>query len=241
MAKEGPLYPNQPLREVATEVRFRGDLSIENIRAVFQKKINSEYPVLKAPGAQQGVAPSLQPFRFETECGRSGVQVAINSISYFTRDYPGYVAFMRAFEPVTKVFFGLLGPVNTTRIGWRYINAIPFTRENGLLPLSRIFKDNDIYGNSLSLETDQLSTFLVKSFDDFRLNIKLESTTPASSLDEEVIILDIDAFQEFKPDVAMNDQETISVIRHMHDASRSVFENLISDGYREFLKGGENE
>ncbi len=49
----------------------------------FKKDISEQYPVLKAPGAVHGVAPSLQPYRFESEAGDAGVQLAINSVQLF--------------------------------------------------------------------------------------------------------------------------------------------------------------
>lgn len=242
MTSKGPLYPNQHLVEVATEVRFRGDLSVEQARSEFQRKIFSDYPVLKAPNALQGVAPSLQPYRFETEAGHAGVQLSINSISYFAKAYQGCDEFLDAVNKATVAFFELIEHIDATRVGWRYINAIPFTREeNGLLPLKRFFKENEIFGSALTLDLEQVNYSAVNSLEDCQLNVKIVTSTDVARADEEVIILDIDAFKTFSPTTVMDNTDMLSAIRHTHDIARSVFENLITDNYREFLKGGNDE
>ena len=241
MNESSPLYPNQPICEVATEARFLGDLKIDQIRAPFQKKINEDYPTLKVPAALQGVAPSLQPIRFESSLGDSAVQLAINSISYVSKNYRGYEEFLNAFVLATQPFFDLIPEIHVTRVGWRYINRINFTREDGLLPLYRIFKQNDLFGTALICELEEVSYKAVAPKGDSRLSVKVEASHSLNDSTEEAILLDIDAFQVMDPPVVMNGENVILSVKAMHDVARATFESLITDGYREFLKGDDNE
>ncbi len=121
--EECPLYPNQPLLEVATEVRFLDDLMVEVYRPQFQSKIRNEYPRCQI---RKSTSSTLPQYRFKKNDDCAGVQWAINSFSYQSRKYPGASHFineaMRLFELTEK----LLEQIRVTRIGWRYINAIPF-------------------------------------------------------------------------------------------------------------------
>ena len=146
----GPLYPNQPLIEVASEIRFKGDLSIEDNKARFQSIVADTYPTLHVPRAKEGVSPALQPIRFESEENGSGIQLAINRFGYYTKAYPGHEAFYDEMGAQLAKLLSFTENLAVTRIGWRYINEIPYTRENGQLPFNRYFKDNEYFGNLLS-------------------------------------------------------------------------------------------
>jgi len=233
----GPLYPNQPLVEVATEVRFEGDLNVERVCPEFQGLIRDHYPRLLVPGAQEGVAPSLQPIRFEDADRREGVQIAVNSFSFFSREYPGHDSFLTKASENLGLFLRLLGTVRATRIGWRYINALPFTRENGRLPLSRFFRDSNIFGDSLKDEFEDYSCNLTLPKDGTHLNVKLQSAESTVEPGAEVLVLDIDAFAIYKPSTNMDAGAIMTVIQASHDLAYETFEGLISDNYRAFLQG----
>ena len=135
------LYINQPLVEVASEVRFYGEPAVETKRDQFFEKIRDIYPLVYVPPIKEGTHPSLQHYRFEKEDLSAGVTLALNSIGYFQRQYEGatkYInEFVRVFEIANKIF-----NIRTySRVGWRYINAIPYVRENSLIPLSRFFRN----------------------------------------------------------------------------------------------------
>jgi len=188
-------------------------------------------------GAQEGVAPFLQPIRFEDEDKRSGIQLAINSFSYYSREYPGHGTFLTQVSEKISMFLGLLGKVRVTRVGWRYINALPFTRENGSLPLSRFFKDNHVFGNALKDEFEDLSCHLSLPSNEKRLNVKLQSAQSTGEPGAEVLILDIDAFGLFSPSIIMDTPAVMAEVQSTHDLAYETFEALISDNYRAFLKG----
>ena len=235
----GPLYPNQPLIDVATEVRFRGNLKVEAIRPEFHQIIRSDFPQLMVPGAEHGVAPALQHYRFEDDQRTSGIQIAVHSFSYYSRDYPGHESFLVVTSGLLEKFMGLLGSLYVNRIGWRYINAIPFARERGLVPLHRYF------GHVFEMELTRDHRFTSVDFkaalpiSDALLNMSLKTVTSKHTPQEECLVLDIDTFQSYesqKMDAAL----VMDQIRNLHSSGYSVFEGLITDDYRAYLVGGDD-
>lgn len=237
----GPLYPNQPLVEVATEVRFRGNLAVEAIRPRYQELVRADYPTLFVPAAHQGVAPSLQPIRLEKEDGACGLQLAINSFSYFSRRYPGHSLFLKEVKKTLSSFFQLLDSVVVTRVGWRYINAIPFARESGCIPLARFFESGCIFSAPIGHNLKDLSSRVVLEREREQLNLKLESAVSKTRPGEEVLLLDIDAFETLDPAQGMGLTPTLSSVKRLHTVAYDAFESLITESYRAFLKGDSDE
>jgi uncharacterized protein (TIGR04255 family) len=81
------LYPNSPLAEVASEIRFAPEPIVEAHRYKFYEAIRNDFPNVLVPEARERIAPSLQPYRFETKNHTTGVQISINSLSYYQRQY----------------------------------------------------------------------------------------------------------------------------------------------------------
>lgn len=235
----GPLYPNQPLVDVATEVRFRGDLRVESIRPRFHRKIRNDFPQLMVPGAEQGVAPALQHYRFENDRHSHGMQLAVHSFSYYSRDYPGHDAFLETTSTLLEEFVRLIGELHVNRIGWRYINAIPFARESGLVPLHRFF--GHIFGMELSRKHHFASVDFRATLPtgNGRLNMALKSGTSKDVPQEESLLLDIDAFRSYQSQ-SMDAESIMNEVRTVHSSAYNVFEALITDDYRAYLLGGEN-
>lgn len=218
-----------------------GELAIEAIRPKFQNHVREHYPNLMVPGAQQGIAPSLQPIRFESNDKLSGIQLAINSFSYYTRRYPGHEVFIDNLNRLVEEFLSMIGSIQVTRIGWRYINAIPFTRENHLLPLNRYFCANKYFGNVLDGSFSDVNFNALKPLGDKQLNIKIETASTNTEPYSESILLDIDVYDLFEPSISTKKFSLVSSIKSVHDTAYDIFESMISETYREYLKGSNDE
>jgi uncharacterized protein (TIGR04255 family) len=75
---------------------------------------------------------------------------------------------------------------------------------------------------------------------DSTVRIRLESSAPADEPGEESLVLDIDAYQNYQENPQANLQRAMEAIKEKHALARSVFEELISDDYRAFLRGGDD-
>ena len=234
----GPLYPNQPLREVAVEIRFRGRLRVEQIRADFQDAIQEKYSLLYVPMAVPNMAPATQHFRFECPEESCGVLLAVNSISVYARDYPGFDAFFGEANRLLTIALGMVGNVALTRVGWRYINAIPFPRENGTLPFGKIFQHTPWLASALDGEWGAFAVTARMPFSGVSANLRLAAGADEKMTQTETLVFDIDAYSEFDPPEENSGADRCAEeIRRMHDAAREIFERSINDDYRQFLLG----
>ncbi len=233
-----PLYPNQPLAEVATEIRFRGELAVEAERHRFQQLVRGDYPNLFVPQAQPGMSPPLQHFRFERDDREAGVQLAINSFSFYMREYPGADSFIEEALTRYEALAKLLPPLNIVRVGWRYINAIPFARESGFVPLNRYFRKDMYFGEAMYQRCEQVGIVLTGQLETCRFSLAIQSARSKHAPEEEVLLLDTDAYLK-EEDLQESDSpaDVGSHVHSAHTAARGLFEHLITDDYREFLKG----
>jgi len=236
----GPLYPNQPLQEVAAEIRFAGRLRVEQIRADFQDSVRDKYPSLFVPKISPNIAPAMQHYRLESPEAECGIQLSVNSLVFYARDYPGFDAFYREATRLFEQALQMIGEVDATRIGWRYINAIPFPNEKGLLPFAKVFRREPWLTSAMDGEWETFSTNAVAKISNAKVKIQLVAGTEQPVMDSELLIFDIDAYQDYRPPIeSMSTSRCFEEIRRLHDIARDVFERSINEDYRRFLKGGE--
>ncbi len=236
--EDGPLYRNQPLREAAFEIAFRGNLAIEAGRSGFQEEIRDQYPNLLVPQALEGVAPSLQHYRFENEDRDAGVQLAINSFSFYMKRYPGAHLFKKETRKLFDIAKPIMRSIEATRVGWRYINIIPFLRGGDSIPLDSYFSQNSIFGHCLRADYKALMLDVVMPNDDTDIHVKLGTSVYDETQPElGSLILDIDAFVDDKTRLQNMAENFDDFINLVHGAARGVFESFISDSYRKYLKG----
>jgi uncharacterized protein (TIGR04255 family) len=233
--KDDEIYPNQPLYDVACEVRFKGEMQVECQRYLFWEEIRSEYPDILVPHAQEGQAVALQHYKFRNpESGRT-VAVALNSLVYSESKYSGHKSFIAEFDRLIQIFTRLypnLGRIS--RVGWRYINVMPFSREDGLVPLSRILQLNISFPGGIFEKTSALNMEWAGKCHGGEVTIKLAAAKQKALPDQEALILDLDIGRT-DPDIKW------AMVREvMEDARtkcRGIFEDMITDEYRSYLRG----
>lgn len=231
MSKEykiSEVYPNSPLVEVACEIRFPGELAIECRRDEFYEKIRDKYPRILVPQVGDGLAP----YRFENESRTAEIMLALNRFSFHDKDYSGNRPFIKEFIDLVKTLNQTYSLKKLARVGWRYINVIPFTREDGIVPLQRFVSVNVSLPVGVSDQFENLSMVLISRVPDGTITTRIE-TIIRSDDQQEALLLDFD--------FAMTENLVISKIgssvRKAHEQTRSLFENLITDDYRQYLRG----
>lgn len=232
MEAKNELYRNQPLVEVVFEIRFPGEPVIECNRHEFYNKVRKNYPNVIVPSVQQAPFPALNPYRFEKADGTAGSMIAINKFSYYTHKYPGYNEFKKEFLFLVSEFDKLVDLTKLTRVGWRYVNIIPFTRENGYIPLKRFFNLALHLGKDISDEYENVSIAFVSKKDDYSITTRLENVE-APEEKGEALHLDFDCFKRL--DLSFSEIETY--IERTHGIAKNMFEQIITEDYREYLRG----
>lgn len=227
------LYPNQPVVEVVCEIRFPGELAIECRRDEFQNVVRKDYPNLFVPSLKQGQVVALEPYRLTSdESQTSGIMISLNRFSLFEKQYLGHAKFQREFLRLTKVLLGIVNLDKLNRFGLRYINVVPFARENGLIPLERLLKLGISVPEGVSRDFSNLAlTFASKAGGGLlttRLNPAVHPETK-----QEVFVLDFD----FALTENLRFSKLSSYLNAAHKSIHDKFQALITDGYRQFLRG----
>ena len=231
---DSDLYPNSPLSEVAFEVRFAGEPSVEARRHEFYEQIRKEYPDVLVPHAKEGVAQALTGYRFCHEESGAKVAIAINSFAYLESDYRGHTKFIFEVAHLYDLLTSLVPIRRITRVGWRYVNAIPFTREDGYVPLSRFLREVPAVLSGFAGEYKKINFRASTHYKGTDAGIRLESALNGGT-DDEVLVFDIDMFKTF--DKADKQPNVTRMAEQLRKAGREVFEDSITEAYREFLKG----
>ena len=233
---EDVVYDNQPLSEVSMEIRFRGELSIEQKRADFYKKIRSEYSDIQVPHANAGVAPALQHYRFRNPENKDCIQLAIHSYSYSQKKYSGYKSFISEALKHYKFAHELFGINEFTRIGWRYSNVLPIVRESGFIPIKNVFK-NSIVSFSL-MDMNYKNMNFSSTFSLHKAIVNLNVVAVVNSVDKsEALVLDTDVYFDNTCDHSIELGKIDESFDYLHRIGRNIFESTITDEYRKFLKG----
>ena len=163
------------------------------------------------------------------------MQVALNSLAYSEPSYRGHKAFIDEFDRLSGIFKRTYPKISQiTRIGWRYTNVMPFVRESGLVPLNRmtnleISLPDKLFGNSSSLDLKWKGRCM-----DGELLLRVAVVNRKDAPKQEALLLDID-FGQDRSDMKWEDAR--SVVEDGRRKCRSIFEGLITDGYRDYLRG----
>ena len=161
------VYPNSPLVNVACEIRFPGELEVECNRHQFWEEIRDDYPHIFVPNVVADSPPALQHYRFLSISKNRRVSVALNSLAFSDDKYDGHVSFTKEFCRIADIFREKFAKIDrVTRIGWRYINQIPFVREEDSVPIGRLLNVQLLLPNN-ALESPRALDIRVESnYDD---------------------------------------------------------------------------
>lgn len=228
------LYPNQPLTDVACEVRFAGEMQVECERYRFWDDIRAAYPNVLVPLANDGQPLALQHYRFRADDGVRTVSVALNSFAFSESKYSGHKSFIAEFERLIGIFrktYPRLGKIK--RIGWRYINVIPYSRENELVPLRRYLKLEIPLPSKIFDHTSAIDLSWTGKCFDGEVVLHINSLEKKQSK-QEGLLVDIDYGQTRE---GMGWADVVTILKDARSKCRGIFEDLITDDYRQYLKG----
>lgn len=227
------IYENAPLEEVVFEVRFPGEPSVAcNIDKFFETiriKFNQVLVTIKAPDQLQ--IPEL--YRFESEDSKQGIIVGINKVAYFTKKYPGFKIFKDEALDVIQSFGKLFKLDKLNRTGLRYINIIPFTREETILPIRNYL---NIEVNLPLISSSKFNSlnmaFVSKANEEGNITTQIR-TILSQDKTREAILLDFD----YSKDANLVINKVNNYLEESHGYTKELFENIITDEYKKFMRG----
>lgn len=226
------IYPNSQLAEVVFEARFSGIPAIECQRHLLYEKVREAYPMVFVPQVKDGDFPALKAQRYANEDQSGAILHSINSFGYSSKVYPGFDSFKKELLRIFDIFRELFGIEKLNRIGWRYINLVPYAKADGVIPIEQFFKLGLTLPDSSS-EYENLGIKLTAKLKRGHVNLVIEGMESKAKDGKEVLLFDIDYFKT-EDLTAANIEDYIN---EGHKYSRQLFEDLITDNYRQYLKG----
>ncbi len=227
------IYPNSSLVEVIFEMKFPGEPAVECRRDIFYNLVRNDYPKILVPKTKEDSFVALEPYRFEKNDGSYGVMLALNKFSFNCHKYPGFFSFKKEVVTLVGKFKKAYPQVDKlNRTGFRYVNIIPFTREEGLVPLDSFLKLKLHMPTAIPERYKNISVGFVAQTKGGSITTRIE-TLAAADKSGEALLLDFDYAKEESLSINKINQ----YLDESHNYSRQLFEDLITDNYRMFLRG----
>jgi uncharacterized protein (TIGR04255 family) len=233
----GPKYPNQQLQSVSLETFFAGTLNSLASMARIQDANSALLPDLYVPNVVAGEPLMLRAFQLRDKMASRSLALALNQASFISFQYPGYDAFSQEALPILASCLKELGVAQLTRVVYRYENALSIARgEHGTLDaLTRAFPK------------------LSPSVFDGRAVRQLDSSVEVA-FSGKVEGVEVHGGEGFRVQVDPGPIEILRVFVHamvertavasleatarlVHDHAVTMFEGVISEGFRTFLRG----
>jgi uncharacterized protein (TIGR04255 family) len=222
-------YPNAPVREVVFEIRFPGEPSVESKRDQFFDLVRSEFPEVHVPiiDPARTQAIALVPYHFKSPDRSRAILTALNLVAYSTQNYPGFRQFKDEVSGILEKFWSIVRIEKLTRIGLRYVNAIPLPPGSNPANLLNV---GIALGNYPGEAVQNLQVGLEIPRERGLLTMRLG---PAPSVNQPVLSLDFDYSKE--KDLTFS--RVGEYLDESHEETRMLFESLITDSYRSYLRG----
>lgn len=226
------IYPNSPLIEVVCEIRFHRELSIECQRNKFYEKVKKNYPNILLSKTKIDSVQSLLPYHFQKLDKSANMMISIDRFSYHENKYQGHKKFMNEFLRLVEILKKTYKLDRINRLGWRYVNVIPFVRKDAIIPLDQFLSIGLKVPKGVSDKFENFSFVFISKVNGGSVTTKIE-TVYRQEIQEEGILLDFD----FAMTKGLNMSNLKKKIKDAHLQNRSLFENIITEKYRQYLRG----
>jgi uncharacterized protein (TIGR04255 family) len=225
------VYPNSPLQSVVFEIRFPGEPAVEAHRDAFFEKVRSDFPQVFVPRLTQGEAVALAPYHFVSLDNQRSLLTALNSFAFRTGDYRGFRYFRDEVLKYVRLFAETYTLSRITRTGLRYINLIPFAPGGGV-PVTEFFRLSLSFGDTAVRTFGKF--YLVTEFPSASGSLTIQLGTAEAEPKRNALILDFD-FAKIGDDLTIDGIDRY--LEESHAETKKLFESLLTDQYRSYLRG----
>lgn len=225
------VYPRAPLVEVVFELRFPGEPAIECHRDEVFQFVRESMPLVKVPEASSPENFKFRTYQYTSEDNSLTVMSGLNLLSFSNKRYTGFANFKKQLIPVFKFVIERFKLKALRRFGFRYINAIPFTREGGAMPIGKFFQSKFDLSPKMPGKMEQCAVAVVQKLDAGKVIARIEGMKRSSG--EEAFLLDLDYFRNEGLEISRFED----YLEEGHGGAKGFFENIITDQYRNFLRG----
>lgn len=235
--KQEEIFPNAPLVEAVFEVQFPGNPALECRRDELYSEFERDFPVVRVPTvptAQGAVLPAMGIYQYASEDGHDSIMSSIRTVGYSAKKYPGFDKFSAQALKIVSTAIQKFKIKKLRRVGLRYINMIPFTREDGCIPLQRFFDLKVMLPNAAPEKFEDIAIGVTSRMDkQGKLTTRIQAGRSQNGAPSEALLLDFDFAMEgdLKPKMLKD------YIATSHRHTKSFFNGLITPGYKEVMRG----
>ncbi len=227
------IYPKAPLVETVFEIRFPGNPSVECHRDEVYQEFQAAFPVVKTPvKIPPGSSLAAAPYQFQSEDGKNTIMISINVLAYSTKAYEGFDIFKKQAMQLINFFGKRFKIGNLKRTGLRYINVMPFVRENGAIPVSRFLNMGVNLPRSVPNTFKDFALVFNSIMKNGLLTTRIDSATDAAT-SAEALVVDFDYAKE--KEISLDSVE--KYMDESHHETKAFFEELITTEYKKLMMG----
>ncbi|MBI2119169.1 MAG: TIGR04255 family protein [Elusimicrobia bacterium] len=225
------IYEKSPLIEVVFEMRFPCEPAVECNRDKFYQEIRENYPEVFVPRSFPSGAVALEPYNFRKADGSFSVMISLNKLGISCLKYYSFESFKKETISICRIFEKLFKIEKLNRVGLRYLNMIPFTREKGIIPIGRYLNVGLNLPDIIPAEYQNLSIVFVSQIEKGSITTRIEPFLSQSRA--EFIVLDFDYV--ITENIILRNCE--NYINDSHQHTKQLFEKLITNDYRNLMRG----
>jgi uncharacterized protein (TIGR04255 family) len=222
-------YPNAPVQEVVFEIRFPGEPAVECRRDEFFEQVRAEFPEIHVPKLQptEQQAVALMPYHFKSEDHSKSILTALNLFAFASRKYEGFQPFREDALRWMRLFAERFRIQSLTRTGLRYVNLIPLLPD---APAGELLKIGVALGD---YKTESLNNLVLGFQVPRQAGILNMSLGPSATAGQPQLVLDFD----YAKTEDLSFSHVDDYLQESHAETKRLFESLLTDSYRSYLKG----
>lgn len=227
------VFLNNPLREVAFEIRFPMNLRVMCGIYEVQELLKDDYPEVSREETKSLDTPTEITYVFSNPERSRTVRVGEDRFAVSFTRYESFEEFKAQALGYSKRFCNMHNIEQLNRVGLRYINNIPIPIEGNNVSLNRYVTP---YLNDTLVQSNLLNRFavqLVMRIDDFLLQVHSGLVIEPEMLNQGnvVYILDLDAF------IGKTKAEELSgLLDRFHHRVQIEFLSHITEEYKEQMR-----
>lgn len=227
------VFPRNPIKQVAFEVRFPLNLSIQRDLGDFQAAIFGWYPEVVREYVAFEKDERAITHTFSNKAGTQSIRIADDRFVVVYSSYEAYESFKAEVLERTSSFARMFKVSQFTRVGLRYINNIEIPKEGQTymvtqyvkpyIDIERVRKDGPFrFATEISMKRS--SCFLTS-----RTAFLLKSPEP----DRGIYLLDLDAYVQQSSGL----EELDNLMNTLHGEDQREFLSHITDKYKQVMRG----
>jgi uncharacterized protein (TIGR04255 family) len=188
------VFPNNPLVEVAAEIRFPVSLRVLRDVCDIQDDLGPEYSEVVREEVQIPNGPTRVSYSFTNLALGRTIKVSEDRVAIVFMQYERFETYVSDVIAYMRKFCGLMRIERLTRVGLRYVNNIHIPDDGGVMRLTDYVRPHINPVRIIPEDLVQYRTEVLHQKDEFLLNSRTAFPVRFDSPEVAFYVLDIDAF-----------------------------------------------